>query len=117
MSKLRAFAVLALALALPASLIVPDIAGAETVSIASVTPTSPWALLKHEAPAGKASGELSLPAQASGPVPALVLKHGSGGGGRPPRRKHRETGPGRKRWGVAPLILHTLPPPPPVPPR
>src|SRR5260221_2291159 len=105
MSKLRAFTVLALALALPASLIVPDIAGAETVSIASVTPASPWALLKHEAPAGKAGGELSLPAQATGPVPALVLKHGSGGMGGPNGDNIRKWARLLNGWGIATFIV------------
>jgi dienelactone hydrolase len=110
MSNLAAFTALALALALPGVLTLPGIARAETVSIPSVTPASPWALLKHEAPAGKAVGELSLPAQATGPVPALVLKHGSGGMAGPTGDNIRKWARILNGWGIATFIVDSFGP-------
>jgi dienelactone hydrolase len=110
MSKLRTFIAIVIALALPAGLTMPGIARAETVSIPSVTPASPWALLKHEAPAGKATGELSLPPQATGPVPALVLKHGSGGMVGPTGDNIRKWARMLNGWGIATFIVDSFGP-------
>src|SRR5712675_150385 len=104
MSRLWAVAALAIALALPGTIL------AETISIPTVTPASPWPLLKHEAPAATVTGELTLPKQASGPVPALLLKHGSGGLAGPNGDNIRKWAGLFNGWGIATFIVDSFGP-------
>src|SRR5260221_8961638 len=74
MTPLRTVAVIAALLALR------GIAHAQQkISIPSVTPASLFPLLHHDTMPATVTGELYMPPKASGPVPALVLMHGSGG--------------------------------------
>jgi dienelactone hydrolase len=54
---------------------------AETINFDSVTPTSTTQLMRREYPAAKVSipGQLHMPRNAAGRIPAMVIKHGSGG--------------------------------------
>src|SRR5882724_2961764 len=85
-------------------------AQAQQVSIPTVTPDSPWALLKHQAPPATVTGVLSLPAHASGPVPAMVLKHGSGGMTGPTGDNIRKWAGILNGWGVATFIVDSFTP-------
>jgi hypothetical protein len=51
----------------------------EKITIPSETPTSMGEFLHRKAPPESVVGYLNLPANTSGPLPALILKHASGG--------------------------------------
>jgi dienelactone hydrolase len=112
MSRLWLVAALTAALTLSGTLAAPGTARAQPqrLSIPTVTPASPWALLKHEAPAATVAGELTLPAQASGPVPALILKHGSGGMSGPNGANIKRWAAVLNGWGVATLTVDSFAP-------
>ena len=105
MTRLWTIATIALALT------APGIAHAQQkISIPSVTPASLSALLHHETTPATVSGELYLPPKASGPLPAMVLKHGSGGLEGPTGvniRKWAETLAG---WGIAAFVVDSFGP-------
>jgi dienelactone hydrolase len=86
-------------------------AAQQKISVPSVTPTSLAQLIHHQAPAATVSGELYMPPKASGPVPALVLKHGSGGLQTPTTganiRKWAATFTG---WGIAAFLVDSFGP-------
>jgi dienelactone hydrolase len=71
---------LAMAAAMVLALAAPAWARAEErIAIPSETPGSMGEYLHHAGPAATVVGYLYLPAGAKGPVPAMILKHGSGG--------------------------------------
>jgi dienelactone hydrolase len=82
----------------------------EKIAIPSVTPASMAPLLRHEAPPVKLTGELRLPAQATGPLPAMVLKHGSGGMEGPGGDNVKRWAAALNGWGVAALIVDSFGP-------
>jgi dienelactone hydrolase len=96
-------ALLALSLAATAS-------AAEKIVIPSVTPASLSVLLRHEAPAVIVSGELLLPPQAAGPLPAMILKHGSGGMAGAGGANVRRWAAALNAWGMAALIVDSFAP-------
>ena len=89
----------------------PGIAHAQQkLSIPSVTPASLTALLHHETTPTTVTGELYLPPKASGPVPALVLLHGSGGLEGPTGTNIRKWAGAFAGWGVAALVVDSFGP-------
>jgi dienelactone hydrolase len=82
----------------------------QKVSIPSLTPASLTALLHHQAPAATVSGELYLPPKASGPVPAMVLKHGSGGLEGPTGDNIRKWAGTFAGWGIAAFVVDSFGP-------
>ena len=82
----------------------------QKISIPSVTPAAMGALLRHEAPPATVTGELYLPARASGALPALVLKHGSGGLQGPTGTNIRKWAATFAGWGVAALVVDSFAP-------
>ncbi|HEY6258023.1 MAG TPA: dienelactone hydrolase family protein [Xanthobacteraceae bacterium] len=104
---MRHWSIAAIAIAVAA----PGSAGAqEKVSIPSVTPASLGAIYRHEAPAATVTGELYLPPKATGPVPALVLKHGSGGLGGPNGANIRKWASTFTGWGIAAFVVDSFGP-------
>src|ERR1700756_4088862 len=85
-------------------------AAQQKISIPSVTPTSLTQLIHHEAPAATVSGELYMPPKASGPVPALVLKHGSSGIAGPNGANQRKWASTFAGWGVAAFLVDSFGP-------
>jgi dienelactone hydrolase len=94
---------LALSAAAPAS-------AAEKIVIPSATPASLSALLRHDAPSVTVTGELLLPPQARGPLPAMVLKHGSGGMSGPGGDNVRRWAAALNAWGIAALMVDSFAP-------
>jgi dienelactone hydrolase len=93
------------------ALTAPDIAHAQQkISIPSVTPASLAALLHHETTPTTVTGELYLPPKASGPAPALVLLHGSGGLQGPTGTNIRKWADTFAGWGVAALVVDSFGP-------
>jgi dienelactone hydrolase len=95
------------------ALTAPGIAHAqEKISIPTVTPATPsvTALLHHETMPAKVTGELYLPPKATGPVPALVLLHGSGGLEGPTGVNIRKWADTFKGWGIAALVVDSFGP-------
>ena len=89
----------------------PGVARAQQkVSIPSFTPTSLSQLLRHQAPEAMVSGEIYLPPEASGPAPALVLKHGSGGLQGPTGTNIRKWATTFKGWGIAAFVVDSFGP-------
>jgi dienelactone hydrolase len=82
----------------------------EKVSIPSFTPASPAAYLKHDGPAVTLTGSLYLPAGTTGKIPALILKHGSGGLEGGPGDNIRDWAARIAGWGVAALVLDSFAP-------
>src|SRR6266436_8739568 len=80
----------------------------QKVSIPSATPASLSALLHHETTPATVTGELYLPPKASGPLPALVLKHGSGGLEGPTGTNIRKWAGTFAGWGVAALVVDSF---------
>jgi dienelactone hydrolase len=80
------------------------------ISIPSVTPAGLAALLRHEALATSVSGDLYLPPGASGPLPALVLMHGSGGLQGPTGSNIRKWAGTFAGWGIASLVVDSFGP-------
>ena len=95
-------------MAIAFALTTPGIAQAQQkISIPSLTPASLTALLHHETTPATVTGELYLPPKANGPVPALVLLHGSGGlQGRP--APISGNGPAPSRAGASPPWWSTV---------
>ena len=62
MTRSHSLPVTKIALAFCGILTMSDVARADKVSIASLTPATVWQLLHREAPAATVTGELSLPA-------------------------------------------------------
>src|SRR5258708_22774947 len=105
MTPLRTVAVLAALLA------PPGIAHAQQkISIPSVTPASLFPLLHHDTMPATVSDELYLPPKASGPVPALVLKPGSGGLEGPTGTNIKKWAGTFAGWGVAALVVDSFGP-------
>jgi dienelactone hydrolase len=93
------------------ALTAPGIAQAQQkLSIPSVTPASLTALLHHETTTTTVTGELYLPAKASGPLPALVLMHGSGGLEGPTGTNIRKWAGTFAGWGIAALVVDSFGP-------
>jgi len=82
----------------------------QKVSIPSVTPASMGALLRHEAPPATVSGELYLPPHPNGALPALVLKHGSGGLQSPGGANIRKWAGTFTGQGIAALVVDSFGP-------
>ncbi len=76
----------------------------------SFTPTSLIGYLKHQGPPVSVSGELYMPAKVDGPVPALVLKHGSGGLKGPTGKNIRKWAASLAGWGVAAFVVDSFGP-------
>jgi dienelactone hydrolase len=90
---------------------VPGIARAQQkISIPSVTPASLTALLHRETTPTTVTGELYLPPKATGPLPALVLMHGSGGLEGPTGTNIRKWAGTFAGWGVAALVVDSFGP-------
>ncbi len=88
----------------------PGIAHAQQrLSIPSITPASLTALLRHQTTPTTVTGELYLP-KASGPVPALVLMHGSGGLEGPTGTNIRKWAGTFAGWGIAALVVDSFGP-------
>jgi len=105
MTRLWTIAVVAI------SMTAPGMASAQQkISIPSVTPASLTALLHHETTPATVSGELYLPPKASGPVPALVLLHGSGGLEGPTGTNIRKWAGSFASWGVAAFVVDSFGP-------
>jgi len=93
------------------SLVTPGGASAQQkLSIPSVTPATLTALLHHETTPATVAGELYLPPKASGPLPALVLLHGSGGLQGPTGTNIRKWAGTFAGWGVAALVVDSFGP-------
>jgi dienelactone hydrolase len=93
------------------ALAAPGMAAAQQkISIPSVTPASLTALLHHETTPTTVTGELYLPPKANGPLPALVLKHGSGGMEGPTGTNIRKWAATFAGWGIAALVVDSFGP-------
>jgi dienelactone hydrolase len=93
------------------ALTAPGLAHAqEKLSIPSVTPASLYALLHHDTKPATVTGDLYLPPKASGPVPAMVLMHGSGGLQGPTGTNIRKWASTFAGWGVAALVVDVFGP-------
>jgi dienelactone hydrolase len=93
------------------ALTAPGLAQAQQkISIPSVTPASLFALLHHDTKPTTVTGELYLPPKASGPVPAMVLMHGSGGLQGPTGTNIRKWATTFAGWGVAALVVDSFGP-------
>lgn len=82
----------------------------ETIAIPSFTPANPAAFLKHEGAAVTVTGSLYLPVGTSGRVPAVILKHGSGGLVGPTGTNIRGWAMQMASWGVAALVVDSFGP-------
>jgi dienelactone hydrolase len=82
----------------------------QKISIPSVTPASLFPLLHHETTPTTVTGELYLPPKASGPVPAMVLKHGSGGLEGPTGTNIRKWAGTITSWGIAAFVVDSFGP-------
>jgi dienelactone hydrolase len=82
----------------------------QKVAIPTLTPPSLPAFLRHESPTATVTGELTLPKNASGPVPAMVLLHGSGGLQGPPGANVKKWAEILNGWGVATLMVDSFGP-------
>jgi dienelactone hydrolase len=82
----------------------------QKISIPSVTPASLFALLHHDTMPATVTGELYLPPKASGPVPAMVLKHGSGGLDGPTGTNIRKWAATFAGWGIAAFVVDSFGP-------
>jgi dienelactone hydrolase len=99
------------AVALAAFTMLQHVAAAqEKVAIPSFTPANPAAFLKHEGAAVTVTGSLYLPAGISGRVPAIILKHGSGGLVGPTGTNIRGWAVQIASWGVAALVVDSFGP-------
>ena len=82
----------------------------EKLAIASVTPKSLAEFLHRQGEPATVTGELYLPAQKSAAMPALVLKHGSGGLGAANGVAIRQWAQLVASWGVAALVVDSFGP-------
>ena len=93
------------------ALIAPGLARAqETISIPSETPALLGAFLHRQAPPQTVVGYLYMPANATGPVPALILKHDSGGLTPPGADNIRKWAETLNSWGVAAFVVDSFGP-------
>jgi dienelactone hydrolase len=89
----------------------PGLARAEeTISVPSETPALLGAFLHHQAPPQAVVGYLYMPANATGPVPALILKHDSGGLEGPGGDNVRKWALTLNSWGVAAFVVDSFGP-------
>ena len=111
MTRISIVTAVAFTLMGPALLAGPEPAQAQQkVSIPTLTPPSLPAFLRKESPAATVSGELTLPKNASGPVPAMVLLHGSGGLQGPSGANIKKWAAALNGWGVATLMVDSFGP-------
>jgi dienelactone hydrolase len=82
----------------------------EKISIPTLTPPSLPAFLRRESPAATVTGELTLPKNASGPLPAMVLLHGSGGLQGPSGANIKKWADTLNGWGIATLVVDSFGP-------
>jgi dienelactone hydrolase len=99
-----------LALALATSSIAVSVALAEKVPISSTSPATPTEIIQRQGAAATVSGEFTLPAGAKGPVPAMILKHGSGGLEGPTGANITKWARTLNGWGIATLIVDSFGP-------
>ncbi|HSV23633.1 MAG TPA: hypothetical protein VLJ17_11460, partial [Xanthobacteraceae bacterium] len=78
--------------------------------IPTVTPAALPQLVRHQALEAKVSGDLYMPVKADGPVPALVLKHGSGGLQGPIGTNIRNWAATFTGWGIAAFVVDSFGP-------
>jgi dienelactone hydrolase len=105
MVRVIAIIALLLALALPSVL-----RAQERVSIPSETPALMGAFLHRQAPPQTVVGYLYMPANAAGPVPALILKHDSDGLEGPGGDNLRAWAKLLASWGVAAFVVDSFGP-------
>jgi dienelactone hydrolase len=105
MTRFWTIAAIAIALAAPGTA-----RAQQKISIPSVTPASLTALLHHETTPATVTGELYLPPKATGPLPALVLKHGSGGLQGPTGANIRKWASTFASWGIAAFVVDSFGP-------
>ena len=111
MTRISIITAIAFALMGPALLAGSDLAQAQQkVSIPTLTPPALPAFLRKESPAATVTGELTLPKNASGPVPAMVLLHGSGGLQGPSGANIKKWAATLNGWGVATLMVDSFGP-------
>ncbi|MFI4973287.1 MAG: dienelactone hydrolase family protein [Caulobacterales bacterium] len=82
----------------------------EKISIPSETPGGMGPYMHREAPPATVVGYLYLPANATGPVPALILKHGSGGLKGATGDNIRKWAKTLTSWGVAAFVVDSFGP-------
>lgn len=82
----------------------------ERIAIASVTPSSMGEYLHRQGPAATVVGYLYLPAGAKGPVPAMILKHGSAGLEGPHGDNIRKWARLLNDWGIAAFVVDSFGP-------
>lgn len=100
------------ALALAALMLIgPGVSRAEEkIPIPSETPNGMAEYLHHSAPAATVVGYLYLPPGAHGPVPAMILKHGSGGLEGAHGDNIRKWARQLNDWGVAAFVVDSFGP-------
>lgn len=79
----------------------------ERIALTSFTPPARAEFLRHTGPAVALTADLYLP-RGSGPFPALVLKHGSGGMEGPTGANIRKWAQTFAGWGVAALVVDSF---------
>ena len=82
----------------------------QKIVIPTVTAASLPQLVRHQALEAKVSGDLYMPVKADGPVPALVLKHGSGGLQGPIGTNIRKWAATFTGWGIAAFVVDSFGP-------
>jgi dienelactone hydrolase len=105
----RGFAAIAVAM-LALSVASGGACAQQKISIPSETPAGLIPFLHHEAPMTTVSGELYMPAKVSGPVPAIVLKHGSGGIQGLNGENDKKWAATFASWGVAAFLVDSFGP-------
>lgn len=82
----------------------------EKIAIPSRTPTTVSEFLGRGGKPATVAGYLYMPANAKGPVPALILKHGSAGLDGPQGDNIRRWAQDLNRWGVAAFVVDSFGP-------
>lgn len=82
----------------------------EKIPIPSETPNGMAEYLRHTAPAATVVGYLYLPQGAQGPVPAMILKHGSGGLDGARGDNIRKWAHMLNDWGIAAFVVDSFGP-------
>ena len=82
----------------------------EKVEIASRTPTTWTEYVRGQGGAVKVVGYLYLPGGAKGPLPAMILKHGSAGLNGPQGDNIRKWAKSMNEWGVAAFVVDSFGP-------
>jgi dienelactone hydrolase len=94
------------AAAIALGLILPSAASAQDkVVVPSFSPSTAPSFFSHMGPRQNINGELYLPKSASGPMPAMVVVHGSGGMMMESGQHVRDWAMLFQRWGVAALVI------------